>query len=197
MARSTMATLIARVRTLIGDTAGASETFSDDDLQTFLDQRRADAFYSILAPRPTVTPGMASVEYLDFYSEVGNWEDGYTIVDPSWDTVTPQTSDPLVGHWTFAAGQMWPLRITGHNFDVYGACADACTAWAARVALSVDFSTDGQSFRLSQKRAALLAMAEEFRRLANPLVVQSMRSDTTGDLAGYYPWGGGSIFWDW
>jgi len=191
--RPSMATLIGRLRTLISDPSAAA--FADQDVQNFLDARQTVLRYAVLQPEVTVTQSGSQVQYLDFYSGYGDFESDWQIVDPSWNIVTPQTTDELVGHWTFAAGQLWPLRITGKIYDLYGSAADALEAWAAKVALDFDFSTDGQSFKRSQKAQALRDLADQYRRRARAQVAHDTRSDTYGDTAGIYPYVG--FGWEW
>ena len=168
MARATMASLITRLRGLIGD-EGTSPTFSDDEVQAFLDQRRTDAIYSALACVPSVSAANA-VEYHDFYGRdagaVLPWESSPVLQDSTGATLTQTTSEPLRGHWSFTASQLPPVYITGAFYDVYGAAAMACQAWAGQVAQQFDFDTDGHGFSRSQKHAQLVEQAREFGRRA-------------------------------
>ena len=59
MARVAMSALISHIRLLISDPAGATETFSDDELVTFADARRIDVLYQPLTPLPSIAPGGA------------------------------------------------------------------------------------------------------------------------------------------
>lgn len=63
------------------------------------------------------------------------------------------------------------------TYDLYAAAADLLEAWAAREKLNFDFDTDGQSFKRSQKAAALLALAREYRRQQRPASVAMVRTD--------------------
>lgn len=193
--RSSMATLIGRLRTLIADPSGVSQTFSDQELQNFLDARQRIVRYDVLRPEPTVVAPGNTVSYLDMYAADGDWESDWKLYDPSWAQLTPTASDEIVGHWTFTTNQLWPVRIVGKNYDLYGSAADALEAWAAKVALDFDFSTDGQRFSRSQKRTALMELAEQYRRRQQPQAAQSKRSDTYGDTVGIYPYTG--IWFDW
>jgi len=46
--RTTMATLVARIRVMISDPSGASQVFSDDTIQEVLDLSRVTVRYGIL-----------------------------------------------------------------------------------------------------------------------------------------------------
>src|SRR5438309_292640 len=102
MARSSMGALIARTRVLISDVAGASQVFTDDQIEDTLDQHRLEMRQVPLQPGPTFAAG-GSILYLDFYSDTQAWEDDIVLQDTGWNVVTPSVSEPLVGHWHFAA----------------------------------------------------------------------------------------------
>jgi len=169
MARTTMATLITRLRLLIGDPviAGTPPTsvFSDDELQDFLDARRTEVLEAQILPRPTGVTG-PMVSYLDYFAPRGPWEDGVVLKDAAQYAITPATSDLIRGHWTFAANQVPPVYITGNFYDLYGSAASALEAWIGKVTLEFDFSTDKQTFTRTGKRAGLAQLAEVYWRRA-------------------------------
>ncbi|MBX6770878.1 MAG: hypothetical protein IRY83_04080 [Chloroflexi bacterium] len=172
-----MVELIARTRLLIGDPAGAEQTFTDDEVQAALDRYQTVVRYAPLHPEPTPLP-TGLVEYRDYYAGLGDWEADEQLYDAAWTALTPVTSDRLTGHWTFASpGQNPPLFILGKVYDVYGAAADLLEQWAAKVKQEFDFSTDGQSFQRSQKLRALLDLAREYRRRQRPSVAVQARAD--------------------
>ena len=168
MARATMADLIDRVRGLIGDN-GSTETLTDDELQEYLDQRRTRAIHAPLAYEPSIS-STGAVQYLEYFGKDAGamlpWEDSPTFQDSSGAALTPDTSEPLRGHWAFAASQLPPVYITGSFYDVYGAAALACRELAGRVAQEFDYGTDGHDFDRSQKHANLIAQAREYERRA-------------------------------
>lgn len=174
--RASMAELIARVRTLIGDPAGASQTFDDQTLQDYLDRHQTVARYARLRPEASYGAGGVS-QYLDYYADVGDWEADEQLYDGAYNPLTPTTSDRLTGHWTFASSQLPPVLIVGKFYDVYAAAADLLEAWAAREKLSFDFSADGQSLQRSQKARAILELAREYRRQQRPTSVGMVRND--------------------
>lgn len=181
MPRPSMAALITQVRLLIADPAGSGQAFSDDEIQTALDRYQTVVRYAPLHPEPTLLPtGVA--EYRDYFANRGDWEADEQLVDASWNTLTPATSDRQTGHWTFASpGQNPPVYIVGKTYDLYAAAADLLEAWAAKLKLEYDFSTDGQSFQRSLKVKAMLLLAREYRRLQLPTIVRAGRSDVNAD----------------
>lgn len=174
--RATMAELISRMRTLIGDPAGASQVFDDQTIQDYLDRRQTVVRYAPLraegSPR---SDGI--VDYLDYYADLGDWEADETLCDASYVQLVPASADRITGHWAFDTSQLPPVLIVGKTYDVYGAAADLLEAWAAKEKLGFDFDTDGQSFKRSQKAAALLALAREYRRQQRPVSVGMVRTD--------------------
>ena len=174
--RNSMAELISRLRSLVGDPAGADQEFDDQSLQDHLDRHRSEVRYLELTGAETIAPGGA-VSYLDYYADRGDWENDEKLYNSTYAELAPATSDRLTGHWTFAADQDPPVYIVGKAYDVYAAAADLLEAWAAREKLSFDFDTDGQSFKRSQKAAMLLEMAREYRRQQRPVSVPQVRSD--------------------
>lgn len=159
-----MTALITQVRLLIADTAGASQTFSDDELQAFLDNNAFDVFYEGLAPEPTIAPGGATT-YLTWRAAAGWWEASEVLVDGSYNTLTAASADRQRGRWTFAEHQPTVL-IRGARYDVYMAAFEAVQAWKAQLKLSYDFSADGGDYKRSQMLAALDALAGSLRAQA-------------------------------
>lgn len=178
MPRSTMATLIARTRLLIGDPVSATQQFSDDEIQDALDVYRDDMRYMELVEQVTFQNNAPSI-FLDYYDDGrGFWEDDVQLVDYRWLPLSPATSDLLTGHWTFAANQYPPVLLTGKSFDVYHTAADLLETWAAlTVAASFDFSSDGQSFHKSQVPAARMKLAYMYLARARVRQADTVRTD--------------------
>lgn len=164
-ARSTMAALITRLRTLVADPAGGSQVWADDDLQLALDAHRHQARYAELAPLDSVAPGGA-ITWLVWVARETDWEDSPELVNSAYTVITPASSDLIRGRWTFASHQAAGVLITGDAFNVYAAAADVLDMWAAKVAREFDFTTDNATFRRSQQAAALRAQAEAYRTRA-------------------------------
>lgn len=180
MARSGMVDLITRLRTLVYDPAGADQTFSDDELQTFLDGHQTEVRYASLAPVETINPG-GSVSYLEYRAAAGWWEGTVSLLyDGSYDTLSPGTVNLEVGRWTFASHQPTPVYIVGYHYDVYSAAVDVLTAWAARLKFAYDFTADGATFRRSQQMQTIRGLIAQYSALAGPQVMTMTRSDIVG-----------------
>jgi hypothetical protein len=174
--RTSMADLIARVRTMIADPTGSSQTFDDQTIQDYLDRHRTEVRYVELRAAETILAG-GTVEYRDYYADYGGWEADEKLYDGTYNELTPTTADRLTGHWMFATSQLPLVYIVGKHYDVYAAAADLLEAWAAKEKLNFDFDSDGQSFKRSQRVAALLQMAREYRHQQRPVSVGMVRTD--------------------
>ena len=195
--RTTMANLITKVRSMINDPAGGSQVWADQDVQDQLDRTRLDVRYELLTPGPWLaneasTNNIPEIIWADYYSKYQWWEDDVVIqgnnvtTGAAWIVLTPTFSETLNGHWAFqinvatsgvAPGQYPPLFATGKSFDVYMASANLLEMWAAKYALSYDFTADGQSFRRSQVLTALGKLAEVYRKQARAITAQPERTD--------------------
>jgi hypothetical protein len=58
------------------------------------------------------------------------------------------------------------LYMTARSFDPFGAAAEVLEGWATSLSRQFDFSTDGQSFSVSQKAEGLREQAREMRKRA-------------------------------
>lgn len=175
-ARASMVELIARLRGMIHDPSGANATFSDDDLQGFLDDNRTDANYLELEPRVSYAPGGA-VSYLVYATNVGDWETTAAIVDSNYAAVVASVSDYRRGTWTFAASREPPLFVSGSHYNLNLAAVDALEQWMAKVKFAYDFTADGATFKRSQQlssMAALIARYQEADAQATGLQVMTM-----------------------
>lgn len=162
MARASMADLITRLRLMIYDPAGASATFSDDDLQGFLDDHRTDVQYMGLEPIPTYGPG-GTTSYLVYTAAVGNWEASVAIVDSDYESVSHDTPDYRRGKWTFGTSQEPPLYLTGSHYNLNLAAVAALEHWCARLKLSYDFTADGATFKRSQQLASMQSLIAQYK----------------------------------
>lgn len=150
--RPTMTTLIARLRRLIGDPAGASQTWQDEDLQDALDAHRREARYARLREVETIDSG-GTVVYRTFSADIGDWEGSPELVDSSFNVLASDsyTEDLLTGRWVFTAAPNRPVMISGWHYDIHGAAVEIIEAWIAKLKGSIDLSVDGLSLKRSQK----------------------------------------------
>jgi hypothetical protein len=195
-ARATMADLIALVRVMIADPAGASQQFDDDAIQMRLDSSRDDIRYESLQIAPSIvnaasTNNQPSTIFADYYSGYKWWESdvilqGQGPTGAAWVVMTPTASDFIVGHWQFentpfvngtVPGQLPPLFATGKVYDCNSAAADLLAFWAASLACAYDVNVDGQRLNRSQLMQAKLTMAAYYRGLAKPKMAKMHRRD--------------------
>ncbi len=180
--RSTMASIIARVRILINDPAGASQQFTDSIIQDVLDETRTDVTNQPLTAYPTYTG--ATILYLDYYSPVGLWEDGYVLKQYLTVTVTPSAVEPIVGHFEFSTTTLPPVYITGSYHDTYRAAADLLERLAAMWTMAYNVNVDGQSLQRSQVVPALLNLATSYRKKQRAHVISFSRGDISDQSIG-------------
>lgn len=183
--RGSMATLIARVRGLIGDQAGT--VFGDDEIQDALDRVRMAVRYASLLPQPTYGPSTAGVQYLDYYARLSGWEDDVVLSDLSYTDITATATvyEPLVGHWAFATQPAGlGVRVTGKVYDLYAAAADLLEEWAGKLKLNFTFSADMQRFSLSEQVTNVLSVAARYRMQAQPRSVRIIQSESAPQVEG-------------
>lgn len=176
--RSAMANLIARVRLLINDPSGSSSIFQDQDIQDVLDESRVDIVNQALDPRPTFSG--STIQYLNYYSALGGWEEDYVFKQYLTLIVTPSTFEPIAGHFAFSTSTLPPVYITGKLYDVYRAAADLLERWAARWVLSYNINVDGQSLQRGQAAIALQNLAKTYRSKQRITTSAMTRSDLIG-----------------
>lgn len=175
--RSTMAALIYRVRLLINDSAGQTQTFTDQDIQDVMDQTRQNLRYLVLAPAPTYTG--STINYFDYYADVTDWEDDVTFWQWRINSVTPATSENIAAHWVFAQTTLPPVYLIGKTYDVYRSAADLLERWAAKWVLSYNISVDGQNLQRSQAAVALQNLAHTYRMKQRAREISLTRTDLT------------------
>jgi hypothetical protein len=199
--RASMNQLISRVRLLIGDPAGTSQQFLDNDIQDTLDESRDDLRYEgeIIAPsivNNALTNNQAQTIFADYYSKFQWWEQDVVLQGYSggaaWVVVTPVASDYLVGHWQFETnvftsgtsvpGQLPPVFATGKVYDPYRAAADMLQMWAAQLAGAYDITANGQSLRRSQLMTAKITLEAYYRSKAKPRIAKLVRNDVMPDI---------------
>lgn len=173
--RSTMASIIYRVRSLINDPGGTSQVFDDQTIQDVLDFGRQDIVNEVMIPKPTFTG--STIQFLNYYSHIGDWEDDIVFKQYLVNIVTPATLEPISGHIVFAATTLPPIYLTGKFYDTYRAAADLLERQAAQWSLSFDFSADGQSFKRSQAAQALQRLANTYRMQQRPRTIELTRTD--------------------
>lgn len=174
-ARSTMASLILRIRDLINDPASTSQVWQDQQIQDVLDESRVDVINGVMTARATFSG--STIQYFDYFTSAGSWEDGMTLRQYLTVLVTPSAIEPIVGHFTFSASILPPVFITGKNYDRYRAAADMLERWAAKWVMSYNMTVDGQNLARSQVVPALLNLAKQYRMKQRPGTIKMVRDD--------------------
>lgn len=173
-----MAALITRTRLRIGDTAGGSQVFDDDQVQDALDAHKVFVRYEELRAEPTFTA--TATLYKDFFSSYSDWEADAALVSYSWAALTPETSDYLTGHWSFNAAQNLGVRVSGQTYDTAAAAVQLAREWLAKLKLEYTFSTAGDSFNRDEKITHLETLIRQLLPECRAVVVSAERFDTGG-----------------
>lgn len=162
--RTSMASLITRVRELIDDPAGAEQVFTDQTIQDTLDSRRRRQVRVPLVAVSTVDAA-GTTSYLEYVAEDGYWEADAELQDGSYADISAATDveDFLTGRWTFLATQNPPVFITGFIYDIYGAAADMLEQWLAKVKTDYDFLSSGRTFKRSQQADGIERLVRMYR----------------------------------
>jgi hypothetical protein len=180
-----MDSLITRVRHLINDHESDGDAyFTDQEIQDRLDLNRRDIYNLKLDAPPTIVAGGAT-EYHDFHSLFPFWEEGTVLKDCQGNTLTPNTSDYLTGHWSFTAAQeSLPVLITGKRYDVYGSCAGLLIALVSKLRREFNFTADGLTVQRITQVRDLQDQASMFRSMSwasgNASQIKLVRTDIVG-----------------
>jgi hypothetical protein len=167
---------------LINDTA--SDDFSDQEIQDRLDLNRRDLYQMELNSAPTLVSG-GSTEYHDFHSTYPFWEEDATLQDSQGNTLSPDTSDYLTGHWHFnTEPDNTTVLLTGKRYDVYGTCASLLTALAVRLRKDFNFTADGLTVQRITQVRDLMDQAAMYRSMSwgsgNGSQIKLIRKDIVG-----------------
>ena len=190
-ARTTMAALIALVRGLINDPTGASQAFTDDQIQEHLDYFRLytnDTLTSLSNQAGTV---------IGWKSASRNWEDGAVLVDESLTILSALSSNFLSGYWTFTINPS-SVYVSGWTYDVYASASELLTLWAGKLGSDITkFSADGSSYEFGSVKNQKLALAAQYMAksstMGGPRTAEMVRNDlnvsyrTTGSNGETWP----------
>lgn len=175
--RESMADIISRVRTNIGDASGASQVFTDQQIQDVLDARTNRRVYHMAELEPLPSRVAGDTVYLAYRANHGNWEDDPVLADADGTTVVPDSLDLIGGEFGFVADQEPPLYITGRVYDLSGASADLLQQWLAKLKLQFGFVRNAQEIRLNEKYEQTEMLMKEFRRTRWPRHGKLVRDD--------------------
>lgn len=187
MARSGMATLLLRLRSMVE--AGSADYsvngtsyWTDDQLQSALDMRGVTHIQLPLEPLSEYVAG--AVEYhsyataLRHIEEQGSGTAVFAIRDAGGTVhgTSEWTANYDSGHFRFTADTDGsPMYLTTRAYDIAGAAADVWEQKAAHVSAWYDFSADGASFSRSQARKHYLEMAQFYRNQSQGARINSVR----------------------
>lgn len=179
--RSSMGYLITFVRELINDPAGASQKFTDQQIQDRLDLNRLDLYGDILkSPGTLDTDG--TIDYKDFYARLPFWETDYTVQKLSGALNAPTSAEPLIGRFQYATHQAEPLVITGRVYNVYGVASTLLLMWIAEVRAQIQsWSADGTTIQRIGQVKNMQDLAAKYAAMAwgwgNSTQVKLVRKD--------------------
>lgn len=187
MPRTALIYVVELLRRAIGDPEGASQQFTAEELELFLDQTRSDVVERELDGVRTPSEGtLVTLRHVVPADLRGLVWANVSLTDSSRQAVTPDGSNLALGEWTFLADTFGPLYLTGDGYDVNAAGAIACDTWAAALSrTNYDVTVDGASYRRSQAVAQLRETAEGLRSrsrgsMGGVQVAQLVRSDLNG-----------------
>jgi hypothetical protein len=181
-ARAGLANLITRWRRLVDD--AASETWTDDEAQAFLDAHAETLTLVMLTPSPRLVDGETVYRIYRFpfrdVEEADSGDDYWRVYDSLGTTIaaTAYTADSIQGTVTFTEDQEGETRYADlRRYDLNGAAADAWRERAAAKAGLYAFSSEGQSFQRQQWFEHCEAMARRFEAKAWAQIVDWGRGD--------------------
>jgi len=169
--RDSMVDLISRMRKIISnDDINASIT--DEELQRYLDAHREHyAKYELTGIEQI--DGSDPVEWI---ADEICWDKSAIISDKNNIIVIPDDADEIIGYWKTSVG--YPeLYVTGWVYDIFNAAADVIEQYSGQMMDYFDFSADGASFNLSQKRANFTKMVSDLRARGKIKTVRQVRND--------------------
>lgn len=164
--RPSMQYIITYVRDLINDPAGVNQKFTDQQIQDRLDLMRLDLYQDRLHAADTRT-AQGSIEWHDFFSDLGFWETDYLIQKSNGETSIPDTAEPLIGKWTYIAHQPQPLMITGRVYNVYGVASGLLTTWIAEERSRItSWTADGTTIQRLNNMKSLTDLKKDYANRA-------------------------------
>ena len=191
ISRSTMADLVGELRTLTNAdaneyTVAGVPFWTDKQLQTVLDRHVTYVKDYQLRPEETLESG-GSVAYYDYQSPYRFFESTdagtarFIVKDETYATVgtAAYSVDYPRGRITFGTTTAGLTRyLTGFSYDMNAAAADVWTMKASNAGKMFNFSTDNMRVDRGAFQKNCFDMANYYRGLAPPTVIQLYREDT-------------------
>lgn len=164
--RTSMSYIITFVRDLINDPAGATQKYTDQQIQDRLDLNRLDLYISDLKEVETLASD-GHIEWHDFFARLPFWETDYTIQVINGASSTPNTAEPLIGKFHYTANQIQPLVITGKVYNVYGVAATLMTMWIAEIRAQIQsWTADGTTVQRIGQVSSMQKLADKYFEMA-------------------------------
>lgn len=164
--RTSMSYLITFVRDLINDPAGATQKYTDQQIQDRLDLNRLDLYISDLDEVDTLTSD-GHIEWHDFFARLPFWETDYTIQQLNGVSATPNVAEPLIGKFHYTAHQAHPLVITGKVYNLYGVAATLMTMWIAEIRAQIQsWTADGTTVQRIGQVSSMQKLADKYFEMA-------------------------------
>jgi len=161
-----MSYIITFVRELINDPAGASQKYTDQQIQDRLDLNRLDLYASDLKPADTLATD-GTIDWLDWYARLPFWETDYQIQEVDGTNKTADTAEPLIGKFHFNTHQEVPLVITGKVYNVYGVAATLMTTWIAEIRAQIQsWTADGTTVQRIGQVSSMQQLASKYFQMA-------------------------------
>lgn len=169
-------------------TLSGTTYFTDDQLQTVLDQNRTDHYFVQLGMEPR-EGSSNDTTYHDYYFPGGYWEEaaGGTAV---WLVQDSTGADAGTGNYTvnYQAGHVrftadtegTVYYLTGRKFDLNRAAAQVWRQKASNVAARYDVRTDNHDLKRSQLFKHFIDMAVQYERDSAARFVRMVRDDVAG-----------------
>lgn len=170
MARSTMATLIARVRLALN----SDTTFTDDQIQELLDDHSVIVDSYLEPQRPFWTDHVSPFENLESGAVCKVYYGYNTLLTES----TDYTADYQRGIFTTPAANYRGLKVLGRAYDVNAAAADGWDKIAARVWDEFSFNDVEGSYQRQQQYDNATKQAARYRAKAWAVSRTIERHDT-------------------
>lgn len=181
MARLGMTDLISQMRSQVAESG--TVIFTDDRLQTILDNNRYDFYQLPLRIVPQAINGSTSYQwyYLQNHKFIEGTASGTALVRIyNYDGVVQSnyTSDLSTGLFTFDVNMRGSaLYMTGRSYNFYKAVSQAWKEKAAYHSNNFDFKVEGRSFNKSQVVKHCLEMSNYYSGMADPVMHNIDRGD--------------------
>ncbi len=177
--RESVEDLVLLVRQHIGDLDPVAEAFDDLAVQRALDDNRRDLQLIPLTGERRMLPG-GILSTTTYWSREGGWEADAILQGVGYAYLTPTTSDPLAGWWTFAVSTPDPVYLTGKQHDHHAAAADLLEDFVAVHMTDFDFLAAGRTFKRSQVIPQIEARIALLRQRQRLRISEMIRTDMTG-----------------